>query len=391
MRSPVRWLLALLVALHLAAAWNVAFNSDWTVPDFATGDNRRFREIAAAPGVPYRDADIEYPPLGWLYLELIGAPDDVTTGGRLLVLTQLVADLAVAAALAYGWGRRTAVAWLVLMLPLCWEGWIYGRFDLLAVALAMWGLALARRHRETLGGALVGLSAFVKAWPIVTVPGLAVEHRPRALRTSLLTLLIGGLGWLALGGPSGVAQVVSFRGATGWQVESTVGSVLLLDATRPSRSESGALRIGEQPGWAKVVLAVLLLGGIVIAWLLARRAARSGGTSPAEAAVLGNLVCVGLLLVLSPLLSPQYLVWLLPFVAIRWRDWLITGLMAASLVLSALVARNYGQLLNHGTGWGLLVLVRNGLLVAIVGLGFQRLVRSHRAIGSLGARPTATK
>ncbi len=383
MRSPLRWLIVALLVVHAASALRVAAESDWFHARFASGDNIRYHEIASAPGLPYRDHAVEYPPLSWGFIELLDRSSNLETTGRILVATQILADAAIAFALVYGWGTSAGVAWLALLLPLVWEGWIYGRFDLLSVAVAMWGLALARRHRERLGGALVGLGFFIKTWPIVTVPGFAVERRPRALKTAVFTVAGGLVAWFALGGLQGFQQVLSFRGARGWQIESSVGSLYLLDSTLPTLSEEGALRIGHATGLQKGALAALLVAGLVITWLLAARAARAGRTSAADVSALAEIVCVVLLLVLSPLLSPQYLVWLIPFVAIRWKDWSITILTLTATVFTALVARNYNQLLNNGTGWVLLLISRNVLLVCIALVGVRRLL-------ALGHAPSAS-
>jgi hypothetical protein len=374
-RPLVRWLVVALVALHVLGAARVAFGADWDVPGFTTGDALRYREIAQAEGLPYRDHVVEYPPLTWAAAEVVSVPASPTTSGRLLVLLQLAADLAVAAALAHGWGRRAAIVWLALLLPFCWEGWIFARLDLLSVALAVAGLAFVRRNREGAGGVLVGLGAFAKFWPLAVVPSLLVERRARALAHCLATLLAGGVVWLAVGGLDGLRQVATFRDAASWQVESTVGSLLLLDLGREGFYEAGALRIGEAPAWAKVVLAVLLLVAVAAAWWCAELAERAGRARDGEPAVLGSLVAVGSLMVLSPLLSPQFLVWLAPFVAIRWRDRTLVALMGLAVVITAWVAHEYGEILEEGRRTlSRLVVVRNGLLVAIVVVGFVRLV-----------------
>jgi hypothetical protein len=389
----VRWLLGLLVALHVLAAVVVGVTTDWAQPGFTTGDSLQYKELTANHGVPYRDYDVAFPPLTWAFVELVELPDDPEVAGRLLVLTQLVADLAVAAALAHGWSRRSAVAWLALMLPLCWGGWIFARVDLLSVALAIGGLALARRRRETGGGVLLALGVFAKAWPVLTLPGLWAEARRRALTVAVGVLAAGGLLWLLVGGLGGFQQVLTFRGARGYQVESTVGSVLVMGTDHAVLSDAGALRIASQPEWAKYTVAGLLAVGVTIAWLLGLRAARRLPGSATEAAVLGSLVAVGLLLVLSPLLSPQYLVWLLPFVALRWRDVPLVATVAGALVLTAWVASQYDELLGESrTALGRLIVFRNGLLVIAVAIGMARLLElASRRVSAPDAACTARR
>ena len=110
-----------------------------------------------------------------------------------------------------------------------------------------------------------------------------------------------------------------------------MGSVLAHGHGAPGRQRGGRAphRAASRSGPSAPSRA-LLVAGVTIAWVLGLRAARRLPSRATEAAILASLVAVGLLLVLSPLLSPQYLVWLLPFVAMRWRDVPLVATMAGS-------------------------------------------------------------
>jgi hypothetical protein len=105
---------------------------------------------------------------------------------------------------------------------------------------------------------------------------------------------------------------VTQRGADGWEIESTVGAVVW-PLTGEYRFEQGATRTGAMPPWARVALAVLLIVGLAVVWWRASR-------SPADPYGAPALAAVAILLVLSPVLSPQYLVWLVPWTAIAYDD-----------------------------------------------------------------------
>ena len=70
------------------------------------------------------------------------------------------------------------------------------------------------------------------------------------------------------------------------------------------------------------------------------------------------------LLVGSRIISPQYLVWLAPFVALYWQQRRSIGYayMAASM-LTLLVVVNYPQLNSAPMSIGILVLLRNLILL----------------------------
>src|SRR5262249_24603318 len=176
----------LLAAVHVAVV-PVALSSDATAPSkyrILPGDARRFHKIASFEGRPYRDFEVEYPPV-------MVAAIEVTDGGRFRSPTvrfmwpQLVVDLAIAAVVAWGWGRRAGIAYLVLGLPFLLYPFLYLRLDLLSVFLAVLGIALVRRRHQYAGGAALAIACFAKLWPVVLIPVLVVRRAWRGLRPVL--------------------------------------------------------------------------------------------------------------------------------------------------------------------------------------------------------------
>ena len=106
------------------------------------------------------------------------------------------------------------------------SAFLYLRFDLVAVALSIWSLALLRRRREEPAGALLGLAIMAKLWPIALVPLFAFRRARRGLLVGVAVCLVLGAWWYLSGGAKGPFQVLSFRDTRGWHVESVVGSIL---------------------------------------------------------------------------------------------------------------------------------------------------------------------
>ena len=130
-----------------------------------TGDVRRFHSIASSHhGTPYLDFPVEYPPLMLGAIEVL---DSSTTHAATVATmwSQLALDLIVAALVLWGWGRRAALAYLVIGFPLICYPFLYLRLDLLSVALAVAALALVRRRQPTLGGVALAAAVFSKLWP----------------------------------------------------------------------------------------------------------------------------------------------------------------------------------------------------------------------------------
>jgi hypothetical protein len=344
------------------------------------GDVRRYHRIAAMRGTPYADHAVEYPPLTL-------AAIDVLDGGTLrqsterVIWSQVALDGVVALLLAWGWGRRAALAYLVIGLAFAWYPFLYLRLDLLSVALAVGGLALIRRHRPVAGGATVALACFAKIWPVALIPLLIVRRAWRALAAFIAVGVAGVTAWIAWAGTDGPVQVLTFRGATGWQIESTVGAVVHVFATADARMQRGAARIGVVPDALRVGLPLLgLVATVGVGWLLWR----VRGATVTVVDGIAPVAAVALLLVFPTLLSPQYVAWLLPFAAIavaggeRLIGWL-TGLVA----LLSTLGLNLVKEVNHGVPIAMgVVVARNLALLALVAVALFRLVRLGRVVAA---------
>jgi Glycosyltransferase family 87 len=327
----------------------------------------RVEEIASSPGTPYRDFPVEYLFPENLAMQLIGGSGAEATSIR-LVFIAFVADLAAAAAVWWGWGRRPAAIYLVLGVPLL--SFLYQRFDLVSVALAIWGVALVERREDDLGGGIaLGSAVMLKLWPLAVAPLMLVRRRWRALRAAAAVCLVIGLAWLLAAGAKGPVQVLSFRGARGWSAESIEGNLLWLVSRGTPILEQGAMRIGAAPAWAKGLLFVGLLGYEVVVW----HRASGGARDPAGGACLAAVTAV---LVFSPLISEQYAAWLLPWAAVAFEgdraERKVAAIAASAIVLTGLLGLFY--IMPYG--WAPLaqrwtILARNVALVLLLVVWFR--------------------
>ena len=169
-----------------------------------------------------------------------------------------------------------------------------------------------------------------------------------------MTLAFGGLAWLWWGGPSAPGDVVSFRGASGWQIASTIGVAVWILTGGPIRNEAGAFRVGTISAWASWVTSAVVAG---LACAIGFRQRRRADGADGRVAV----AAIATLLVLSPVLSQQYVFWLLPWMAVAYAikgDDRMIGLGLAIAILTTLP-------MPWSTTVGLLqavVLVRDALL-----------------------------
>ena len=271
----------------------------------------------------------------------------------------------------------------VALLPLLLGNVILTRFDLWPAALTLAALAALVWRRDRLGFGLLGVAVAAKLYPAVLVPlALAYVWQRRGRREALVCLgiLAGVLAvafvpFLALA-PDGVAYSFGRQLGRPLQIES-LGSSFFLAAHHlfgleiEMRSGHGSQNLdGVGPAVAGVLLSVAQLA--VLVWIWLRRPAT------AEALVRWSAAALVAFVALGKVLSPQFLIWLVPLVPLvaGRRGLLASALLAVALVLTQLwFPYRYWDLALEfdGVASGL-VLARDLVLLAVLAV----LVRDSR-------------
>jgi hypothetical protein len=399
---------ALLVLARLVAVGALLISGVEDEHSVLGGDARRYEVITSSEGTPYRDFEVEYPPVALGLMKLVDRPTPLATIA-LLAISQLALELATAGVLAWAWSKRSAVTYLVLGTPMVLFPFPYVRIDLLSVFLAVLGLALLRRRRDTGGGVVLAISVFAKVWPVVTAPVMVVRRQWTGLTAWAITGAAGLAAWVAWAGTDGLSQILTFRGADGWQIESIPGIVLHALDPEGSTVQEGAWRTAvSAPGAVRNLLTLAGLAVVVLAWWMAWRAAHRrprDTTRPVEVAgltdddlvveALAPLAAVLAMLIFSTIISPQYVLWFLPFAALATArgDRTIGALSLAAGFLSML-----GLAWIHGLipgEWHAMTVIaaRNLVLVALLAVTLHRLWRmagGRVAVAATRASTTAT-
>ncbi len=339
------------------------------------GDVQRYLAIARSRGTPYRDFSVEYPPVTLAAIEALDT-GSLRAATVQLMWSQVALDAVVAGLLLWGWGRRPAIAYLLLGLPFLAYPFLYLRLDLLSVALALGAIAAFRRGHHRTSGLLLAAACLAKLWPVVLIGWFVVRGAGRTIRWFSALAFAGLGGWVLWGGLEGPIQVLTFRGASGWQIESIVGAVVRTVSSAPVRIESGADRVGNVPLAAE--LALLAIAGMIIA--IAWRSVRPSDSPPGDVIRrdgLAPLVAVGGLLVTATILSPQYVCWILPFAAIATSDGEpVIGVLTTLIVGLSVFGFSVIHSLNRGDPLPVAtVLIRNVLLIALVLVAYRSLTR----------------
>lgn len=378
--------------LVLAAAWAATL---WLAPfsDERVNDLFVYREFAApvlGGALPYREVFFEYPPLAVPAIALpglLGTAEEVfraAFAGWTLLLAAAAVLLCGALAARTG-GRRPWALLTAAAMPLLLGALVRTHFDLAPVVLMLAALLALLDRRPRLGMAVLGLAAMTKGFPLAAVPvalvwlwrsGVGSRRVWQATAALLAALVAPALAVLAVS-PSGALEAVEYHVERPVQVESVPAmGVLLLDALGAGEAESVQSHRSdglEHPAAAVLagVSALLMLVAIAVA------GARTRG-DPREL-VLGALAAVLAFAALGKVLSPQYMLWLVPLaaLAVAWRTHaLAAALIAAAILTQAEFPARYFDLVQGEPLAIALVALRNLALIAALLFALRELGRS---------------
>jgi hypothetical protein len=328
--------------------------------NLANGDFENYYDIGTRAGRPYVDFPVEFPvATAQVFRTLAPIAGNRHRFGVALVIGSVVADLVIVGALAWGWGVEAAACYALVAIPLL--DLFLLRMDLWSTALATIAVAAWRRGRPSLAAIGIAAGAAFKLWPLAFLPLLVVPlgNRRRVVGPIATAVVAGATvlcAWLWVAGPIGLYQVLTFRGARGWEVESTVGSLWMLFDQSTMRVETGAWRVGATVGPISILLFVL--GAVPCLWMI-WRGARTGHLGAGWAGGLSAL------LAMSALLSAQFAAWLAPAAGVAWveKDRRVAVLDGMAVFLTNLVYKSFHPLLNHETRPLLTLLLRNAFLI----------------------------
>jgi hypothetical protein len=337
-----------------------------------------YGEAMEAGQVPYRDFAVEYPPgaLPVFLAPALADSDFRVVFEWLMALCGCGVVVAVALAgrrLGFGFGTLAFVA----LSPLAIGSVILTRFDLWPAMLASFALAALVHDRYRLGHGLLGAAIAAKLYPVVLLPlTVAYVWRRRGRREGIVcaALAIGVplLAYLpfAVLAPEGVLRSVGRQLSRPLQIESLGSAValaahdLLGSSVEVGSSHGSQNLVGTFPDVLAVALSIAQVG--VLAWLWLRFARSRELPSPLELAV-NAAAALTAFVALGKVLSPQFLIWLVPVVVLARRA-SANAMLAAALVLTQLwFPFRYWDLvreLDPRVSW--LVLARDLVLLALL-------------------------
>jgi Glycosyltransferase family 87 len=304
--------------------------------------------------VPYRDFRVEYPP-GALPVFLLPAADRPGVSRYNREFQILMGLCAAGALLAMAWALRTlraspqrlaAALGFFALAPLVLGSVLIYRYDLWPAALAALGLAAVVAGRSRIGFGALGFGLAAKIFPGVLIPpALAYVWRTRGRREALVSLACATVAlavfvvpFLAVA-PHGVWSSIHRQASRPLQIES-LGSAALLAAHQLGglhlklvTSHGSQNLAGSLPRALGTIEGALLVVTLVGIWIAAAR-----GPARPERLVRYSAAAVTAFVAFDKVLSPQFMIWLVPLVPlVRGRRGLVaSALLGLALLLTQL-------------------------------------------------------
>jgi hypothetical protein len=347
--------------------------------------------------VPYREVGFEYPPLA---APLIALPGLVSLDPETFRYAFAVLAFILAAALMFATGRLAALGrgreWVALLVvalaPVATGAMIRTHFDLAPVLCLVAGLVAVGTRRAKTGFALFGVGGALKLFPLVAVPIAAAwllgQGRRAEAATGLavaavvVALTVGaGIGLSA----DGAANAVEYHVERPVQIESLPATVLNAveeaGGRAPTPKHSHRSDGLKHPAADSVEIGFLVLLAVALV-VLTVNAAR---LTDVRGLVLAALTGAAAVATFGKVLSPQFMIWLVPLAAVAWA-W---GMYALGVVTTAAISvtlvwfpERYFDLVDRDEDMLAAVAGRNVLLLLMLGLAaweIRRLVRGSRA------------
>ncbi|MGY4858628.1 glycosyltransferase 87 family protein [Cryobacterium sp. AP23] len=305
------------------------------------------------------------------------------------------------------WGRARAgypAAWFWLLVSLLLSPVGLLRLEGLSAPIVILGLVLLAR-RPVVAAALLSVATWIKVWPAAVLLAVVVASRRRVsvlVTGAVITAGITVMLWAA-GGLRNLTGFVTMQSDRALQLEAPVTTPWVWLAamgqhgTTIYQNQAIATREVSGPGAGVVAAAMtplmfLAVAGIFVVMLVALRRSRD----QAQLMLLGALALVTVFVVFNKVGSPQYMLWIAPVVTVGiahdWAHWRVAAYLTVGIgLLTTLVFPVFYLPLVHGDpGAVLLLTLRNGLLVVLLGwsvAGLWRMARrGARASAPLGRR-----
>lgn len=263
------------------------------------------RAVVDHGSIPYRDFSVEYPPGSLLVFIVPTAFSNYATAFAVVMALCGVATTVVVAAI----DKRAA--FYAALAPALVGSLVLSRFDLwvdVFVVLALLGLLVGS---DSLGWVFLGAAVGIKLWPLVLVPiALLWSFRHGRRRAPLWGLAVALALFVpfAVLGPHGLWASVHGQADRPLQIES-LGAAFLTTFGQPRMISSHGSQNLAGHGLYAAAFGLLQVCAVAVCWL-----EFASGPSTRNRLLSSSAAAVCAFVAFGKVLSPQYLLWLIPLV-----------------------------------------------------------------------------
>jgi hypothetical protein len=309
--------------------------------------------------LPYADQELEYPPLAIpVILGPALAGDTLASYNEAFEIQMLIVDLAIVLLLAMslpGSPRQVVGALAIYTLGIVALSGIVlgpsdideaplalGRFDLLPALLVLAAVLAREAGRSATWSALLSAGVALKAYPLALFPALlrGESNLGRVAVAAAIPIVVAAAIVIGLGDEFGSA--ISHHTGRGLQIEAVAATPLEIGAINDVDSVAvyGSGSFNYVAGGAEVARAISL-GLLISGYALVLWAGwRSRGVSHLKLAT----ALLAVVVVFSPVLSPQFLFWLLPISAAAYGLSIENLFLIVAFVLTQLMLQFYARI-----------------------------------------------
>jgi uncharacterized membrane protein len=350
--------------------------------------------------LPYRDFTFEYPPLAAVFFLIPRLITSTYSTYSILyhgeVLIFLILGLMMLFAVAHRLGKAPWKLLSVYSLGVLAIGPIIGeQFDIFAAVMTLLAVYFFWLGKTKTSWMFLALGTMIKLYPVLIAPVFLFYY----LRNRQYTRIWQGISCFVVTclfillpelvtGPASLSNLAEYHLSRGLQLESILSTVLLMANKLGFISVSVDFYSGS---WNIVSPAseilermstYLLLMALFIVYILIYKQIRPGKSQFSRIGAYLLLVFLALL-IFSKVLSPQYIIWLLPLLPILfvgWRSLIWTIFVLVGLLTYYVFPVRYLDLIKLDTGMTIVLFIRNMLIVLmaiLTGLSLYRMKSSE--------------
>jgi uncharacterized membrane protein len=381
---PERWQLVLFAVGHLVI-FLVVFQHFYKIQYSPAGIYMDYASNVLNGKVPYRDFPFEYPPLSVIFFILPKIFTSTWQGFTTFFQGEIMIFDFIGLFILYLISRRLGKSpWIMLAVYsaaiLAIGPIIEKQYDLFPAVITLLAVFYFWLNHHKTAWVLIALGTMIKLYPVLLAPIFLIfyyrNHQYARIRSAIFAFAVPCLIILLpffILSPSSLMSLVNYHSQRGIQLESAYGAILLVAqklgwlSTRLDYNFGSYNFSGSAAQFLDKISLYLLAAGIILTIAFIYFQVRAGKSQFSR---IGSyfLLVILIVLVTSKVLSPQYLIWLIPALPLvfgTWRFYIWLLFFAIGGLTYYIFPLHYLELTNFSTPEVIVLVIRDVLLLVM--------------------------